>query len=205
VIIQLAAVVGAYLLGSVPTSLHVVRLATGRDIRRLGSGNVGTTNAVRAAGLRLGLLVGLLDVLKGVLAVAAMAAVEPASAWQGAAAVAAVLGHCFPVWLRFRGGKGVLAAGGAFLVLAPLATLAATGLAVLVLAWRRVVSLASLVGAVALPPALWWIAKAPTGLLVAGSVTAVVIVARHAGNVRRLAAGTEPRMGERHPKDGGGG
>lgn len=203
-IIQLATVVGAYLLGSVPTSLHVVRLATGRDIRRLGSGNVGTTNAVRAAGLRVGLLVGVLDVLKGVVAVAAMWAVDPASAWLGAAAVAVVLGHCFPVWLRFRGGKGVLAAGGAFLMLAPLATLAALAAAGAVLAWRRIVSLSSLVGAVALPPALWWIAKAPTGLLVAGSVTAVIIVARHTGNIRRLAAGVEPRMGERHPKDGGG-
>ncbi len=200
---QLLVVVGAYLLGSVPTSLHVVRLATGRDVRRVGSGNVGTTNAVRAAGIRVGLLVGVFDVLKGVLAVAAMWAVDPTATWLGAAAVAAVLGHCFPIWLRFRGGKGVLAAAGAFLVLAPWATLAAAGLALVMLGWRRIVSLASLTGAAALPPALWWIARVPRGLLVAGSLTALIIIGRHAGNVRRLAAGVEPRMGQRHPKDGG--
>ncbi len=194
---------GAYLLGSIPSSLIVVRLATGADVRTLGSRNVGTTNAVRAAGIRIGILVGLIDALKGVIAVLAMQAYNPASRWLGAVAVAVVVGHCFPVWLRFRGGKGVLAAGGAFLVLAPKATLVALALALIALAVRRIVSLASLVGAAALPICLHLVEHAFPAVVWAGVIVALIIIGRHTGNLRRLAAGVEPRMGEKHPKDGG--
>ena len=200
---ELILVAGAYLLGSIPSSLIVVRLATGADVRTLGSRNVGTTNAVRAAGIRIGVLVGLIDALKGVFAAFAMHAYNPASRWLGAVAVAVVIGHCFPVWLRFKGGKGVLAAGGAFLVLAPKATLVALALALIALAARRIVSLASLVGAAALPICLQLVEHAHPWIVAAGAVVALIIIGRHTGNLRRLAARVEPRMGEKHPKDGG--
>jgi len=200
---ELILVAGAYLLGSIPSSLIVVRLATGADVRTVGSRNVGTTNAVRAAGMWVGVLVGVIDALKGVIAAFAMQAYNPASRWLGAVAVAVVVGHCFPVWLRFRGGKGVLTAAGAFLVLAPAATLVAIGVALIVLAARRIVSLASLTGAAALPICLHLVAHAHPHLIAAGVVVALIIIGRHTGNLRRLAAGVEPRMGEKHPKDGG--
>ena len=109
--IELAVVVGAYLLGSIPFGYLVVRLLSGKDVRRAGSQNVGATNALRTAGWGAGLLVFVLDVGKGVVPVLLMGAINPATRWVGAAAVAAVIGHCYPVWLKFQRGQGNLHRG----------------------------------------------------------------------------------------------
>jgi glycerol-3-phosphate acyltransferase PlsY len=194
VIWELSLVVGAYLLGSVPSALFVVWLMTGKDVRRLGSGNIGATNAARAGGLRVGVVVTILDVAKGALPVWAMSVFHPASGWLAATMLAAVVGHCYPIWLKFRGGKGVATAFGAFLVLSPWA--AAAGIVlwlVVLLVWRRV-SLASMVAAAAFPLALVVIDDPTPVILAAVSATAVLIVLRHHDNIRSLLAGDEPKI-----------
>jgi len=194
VILAISLVVLSYLAGSLPTALLVVRLTRGLDVRREGSGNIGATNALRVGGLGAGVVVTVVDIGKGVLAVAAMAALTPESGWQAAAAVAAVLGHCYPVWLRFRGGKGVATGFGAFLVLAPLAALASLGVWVLVLAAGRWVSLASMTATVAFPILAPLVSSAPAVVVLTVSGLAAVIVLRHMDNIRHLLAGTEPRL-----------
>jgi glycerol-3-phosphate acyltransferase PlsY len=194
VIWELLLVVGAYLLGSVPSALFVVWLMTGEDIRNLGSGNIGATNATRAGGFRAGVVVTILDVVKGALPVWAMSVFHPASAWLAAAMLAAVVGHCYPIWLKFRGGKGVATAFGAFLVLSPWSAVAGIALwLVVLLIWRRV-SLASMVAAAAYPLALVVIDDPTPVILAAVSATAVLIVLRHHDNIRNLLAGDEPKI-----------
>jgi len=195
VIWELLLVVGAYLLGSVPSALLVVWLMTGEDIRRLGSGNIGATNATRAGGIKAGLVVTFLDVAKGALPVWAMSVLHPASAWLAATMLAAVVGHCFPIWLGFHGGKGVATGFGAFLVLSPWTALAALALWLIVLAiWRRV-SLASMVASAAFPLLLVVIDRPNLIILSAVSAASVLIVLRHHVNIRHLLAGDEPRIG----------
>jgi glycerol-3-phosphate acyltransferase PlsY len=192
---ELALVAAAYLLGSIPSALLVVWLMTGKDVRREGSGNVGATNAVRIGGIAAGILVTAMDVAKGALPVWAMSVLNPASVWLAAALMAAVVGHCYPVWLRFAGGKGVATAFGAFVVLAPVPALAALGVWLVVLAVGRWVSLASLLGA-AVFPLLVSILEPPGPVLLVGvSLAAVLIIVRHHSNIRQLIAGSEPRIG----------
>jgi glycerol-3-phosphate acyltransferase PlsY len=192
---ELALVAAAYVLGSIPSALLVVWLMTGKDVRREGSGNVGATNAVRIGGIAAGILVTAMDVAKGALPVWAMSVLNPASVWLAAAMLAAVVGHCYPVWLRFAGGKGVATAFGAFVVLAPVPALAALGVWLVVLAVGRWVSLASLVGA-AVFPLLVSILEPPGPVLLVGvSLAAVLIIVRHHSNIRQLIAGSEPRIG----------
>ena len=192
---EIALVLIAYLLGSVPTAYLLVRVAVGEDIRTRGSGNVGGTNALRTAGWRIGIAVTLIDVVKGVLAVWLMRLYNPESGWVAAAVLAAVLGHCYPVWLKFRGGKGVATGFGAFLVIAPLSALAALGLWLVVLAIARWVSLASMVASAAFPLLLKLIDRPDLRTLAAVSVAAVVIVLRHVSNMRKIVAGEEARIG----------
>lgn len=192
---EIALVLIAYLLGSVPTAYLLVRVAVGEDIRTRGSGNVGGTNALRTAGWRIGIAVTLIDVVKGVLAVWLMRLYNPESGWVAAAVLAAVLGHCYPVWLKFRGGKGVATGFGAFLVIAPLSALAALGLWFVVLAISRWVSLASMVASAAFPLLLKLIDRPDLGTLAAVSIAAVVIVLRHISNLRKIVAGEEVRIG----------
>ncbi len=192
---EIALVVIAYLVGSVPTAYLLVRMALGQDIRTRGSGNVGGTNALRTAGWRIGITVTLIDVVKGVLAVWLMRLYNPESGWVAAAVLAAVLGHCYPVWLKFSGGKGVATGFGAFLVIAPLSALAALGLWFVVLAIARWVSLASMVASAAFPLLLKLIDRPDLRTLAAVSVAAVVIVLRHVSNMRKIVAGEEPRIG----------
>lgn len=192
---EIALVVIAYLVGSVPTAYLLVRMAVGQDIRTRGSGNVGGTNALRTAGWRIGITVTLIDVVKGVLAVWLMRLYNPESGWVAAAVLAAVLGHCYPVWLKFRGGKGVATGFGAFLVIAPLSALAALGLWFVVLAIARWVSLASMVASAAFPLLLKLIDRPDLRTLAAVSVAAVVIVLRHVSNMRKIVAGEEARIG----------
>ncbi len=192
---------GAYLVGSVPSAYLVVRVLTGKDVRQAGSRNVGATNTVRAAGLGAGVLVAALDIGKGVLPVVVMLHFSPASRWVGAAAVLVVVGHCFPVWLKFRGGKGVATTIGAFAPVAPLALLGTGAIWWLTAMISRRVAVASIALAVTLPIFAVLISRLHRDLVVAAAVVASVIVIRHAENIRRLINGTEPKIGARDEDD----
>lgn len=192
---ELALTFVAYLLGSIPTAYLLVRLLLGDDIRRRGSGNVGGTNALRTAGWRIGVSVTLIDVFKGVAAVVLMRMYNPESRWIAAAVLASVLGHCFPVWLGFRGGKGVATGFGAFLIIAPVSALAALALWFVVLLVSRWVALASMVASAAFPLLLKLIDRPDLPTLSVVSAAAIVIVLRHVSNVRRMLSGEEAKIG----------
>jgi glycerol-3-phosphate acyltransferase PlsY len=185
----------AYLLGSIPFAYIFVRVAGGGDVRRVGSGNVGATNAMRAAGWQWALVVALLDVGKGVAAVALMRVVTANPSWFAAAGVMAVVGHCYPVWLSFQGGKGVATAAGAFgsIALAPIGAVAAVW--IVLLALTRVVSLSSVVAAASFPILLYFIERPPLHVALCAVAAVSVIIWRHRGNLVRLARGEEPRLG----------
>jgi glycerol-3-phosphate acyltransferase PlsY len=200
--LHVAVVALAYLLGSIPFGYLLVRLRGGGDVRETGSGGTGATNVTRRAGKSVGILTLLLDALKGMAAVLFARAVLGVGAewWVCAAAVAAVLGHVFPVWLRFRGGKGVATGLGVFLILAPLATACALVVFVAVVWLWRYVSLGSMTAAAVLPLAVW--AFSAVGLsdrsaapVLAVAVTgAALIVFMHRANIGRLLRGEESRL-----------
>jgi glycerol-3-phosphate acyltransferase PlsY len=198
-----AVVAGAYLLGSVSFSVLIVRLLHGLDVRTVGSGNAGATNVLRAAGRKAGAVVLALDVAKGVTAVAVPRALDAPPSVVGGAAVAVVLGHVFPVFFGFRGGKGVATSAGALGTLAPAAMALGLIVLVVVVLWKRYVSLGSIVTAALMPLLvgltlrLGWVKSGGTWLLLPSSAIALIIIARHARNLRRLRQGTEPRLGER--------
>jgi glycerol-3-phosphate acyltransferase PlsY len=184
-----------YLAGSVPFAYLLARRA-GIDVRIAGSGNVGAANVLRTTGTGRAIAVMTLDVGKGVLAVAIASLANSGATLTALAAAAAVVGHVYPVWLRFRGGKGVAVAAGVFAVLTPLATLAAS-LLFLVIVWTtRYISLGSIAATVALP-SVAWLTGEPVAVVVVAAATGVLILFRHRGNIRRLFAGTERRMGAR--------
>jgi glycerol-3-phosphate acyltransferase PlsY len=187
----------AYLLGSVPFSYLVAR-SRGVDVRRVGSGNVGATNVMRSVGVAAGLVAFVLDAGKGAAAVVLARLVGHSGALPVVAGVAAVLGHLYPVWLRFRGGKGVATGAGMFLPLVPLATIGALATFGLVLWLTRYVSVASMVGAASLSVYAFASGAAPivTG---AAALLALIIVWKHRVNLRRLREGTESRMGSKRP------
>jgi glycerol-3-phosphate acyltransferase PlsY len=187
----------AYLLGSVSFAVLLVRSATGKDIRTEGSGNAGATNVLRAYGKALGLAVAALDIAKGAAAVALVRLATGDPRYAAAAGFAAVLGHVFPVFYGFRGGKGVATAVGAFLVLAPIATLVCVGVFVLTVALTRYVSVGSMVAIVLLPPLAGGLFHASAPIVAAAAATAVLVVLKHRENLRRLAAGTERRLGKK--------
>lgn len=185
-----------YLIGAIPVGFIVARLAGGMDIRSAGSGTIGATNVLRALGKGPALLTLLGDIGKGYLAVWMARRLGPEPAWAAAGAVLAIVGNCWPVFLRFRGGKGVATGFGAFLGLAPLATAPAALVWIVVVASFRYVSLASILACLCLPLGVLvlgygWPAAA------AALVAAAVIIGRHHGNIRRLLSGTERRLGER--------
>ncbi|HUX67069.1 MAG TPA: glycerol-3-phosphate 1-O-acyltransferase PlsY [Terriglobales bacterium] len=190
----------AFLLGSIPFGYLVYRLRTGGDIRQIGSGNIGATNVLRASGKTLGILTLLLDAAKGWLAVwLALRWAPGASGLLAAVLLLAILGHLYSPWLRFRGGKGVATALGAFLALAPWPLLGALAVFALVLALWRYVSLASIAACLALPLLLFVPgppALAP-GVKLAAVATAALIILRHRPNLARLRAGTEHKLGAR--------
>ncbi len=194
--IELFLVVFGYLVGSLPTAYLLVRLMTGDDVRRKGSGNVGGTNALRTAGWKAGVAVTLIDVAKGALPVWLMTRFNPESGWVAAAMLAAVLGHCYPVWLKFRGGKGVATGFGAFLVIAPLSALAVLPLWFVVLAISRWVALASMVASACFPLVLKLIDSPDVVTLVAVSAAAVLIIFRHSSNIRKMLSGEEVKVGD---------
>ena len=185
-----------YLAGSVPFAFLLARRA-GVDVRFTGSGNVGAANVMRTAGTRRAVLVMALDVAKGALAVVLASVVVHAGVTLTAlAAAAAVVGHIYPVWLRFHGGKGVAVAAGVFAVLTPMATALAAALFLIIVALTRYISLGSIAATVALPPAAW-VTGEPVAVVVAAAGSGALILFRHRGNIRRLREGTERRMGVR--------
>jgi len=208
----------AYLVGAIPFSWIFVRLIKGIDLRTVGSGNLGSTNAMRVLGVPLGLTIQALDILKGWAPVFVLTCnggrtpIAPVSALleaQGRSAavaldhaalvigLAAVVGHIFPVYLRFRGGKGVNTSLGVFIALAPKALLVAAAVGIAVLAAFRYVSLCSMTGAVLFPVAVCYFYPDRSALIAVAALTAILVVAMHRSNIKRLLAGTEPRLGKR--------
>ncbi len=183
----------AYLLGSIPFGYLIVRGKSGADIRETGSGGTGATNVSRRAGKAAGVLTLLLDAAKGCVAVVIAKAVSGDDWVIAAAAIAALVGHIFPVWLGFRGGKGVATGVGIFLVLAPIPLLCAGVVFVAIVLLTRYVSLGSVTAAI-LIPVLVWVQSDSQPLLTAAIVGSVLIVFAHRGNIQRLAAGTESRI-----------
>jgi acyl phosphate:glycerol-3-phosphate acyltransferase len=188
-------VASAFLSGAVPFG-YLIGRAAGVDVRRTGSGNIGTANLVRTVGWPAGLLTLLLDVAKGAVpvAVARWAAAPPE--WLAAVAGATVLGHIFTPFLRFRGGKGVATTLGALAAASPPTAAAAVGVWVAVAALFRFTSLAALAVAGLLPPLAWWLDGRPA-LVALGVALAALVVWRHRENIGRLRRGTEPRLGRR--------
>ncbi|MEZ4598356.1 MAG: glycerol-3-phosphate 1-O-acyltransferase PlsY [Syntrophotaleaceae bacterium] len=184
----------AYLIGAIPTGLLLTRLTGGGDIRKSGSGNIGATNVYRTAGRKLGILTLVLDALKGVLPVLfAMAVLHYDDSRLGAVAIAAFLGHCYPVYIGFKGGKGVATALGIYLVLSPLAVLVAF-LIFAGLLWKwSYVSLGSICAAAAIP-VLVYLFEGSVPLLLATLVISGIVIVRHRGNIKRLVDGTENRF-----------
>jgi glycerol-3-phosphate acyltransferase PlsY len=188
----------AYLIGSVPFGLILTRLAGAGDVRNIGSGNIGATNVLRTGRRGLAVATLILDLLKGALPVwLAFRHLGPDMAVV--AGLGAVLGHCFPIWLRFRGGKGVATAAGVVVALTPSVAAIAVGVFLLVVLATRYVSLGSILGALAAAPAAYlmgYVQAAELYLLLA-----LIILAKHAANLRRLAQGTEARLSLRRAPD----
>jgi glycerol-3-phosphate acyltransferase PlsY len=187
----------AYLLGSISFAVLLVRATTGRDIRAEGSGNAGATNVLRSHGKKLALLVALLDVAKGVAPVLLMRLVTADPRWSAAAGFAAILGHVFPVFYGFRGGKGVATAVGAFLALSPVALLVCLAIFLAIVAATRYVSLGSVVALALLPPIAGLFFHAPRSVVTAAGLTALLILLTHLPNLKRLARGEERKLGRR--------
>jgi acyl phosphate:glycerol-3-phosphate acyltransferase len=189
----------AYLLGSIPFGLILAKLFAGSDIRKSGSGNIGATNVARVVGPAAGILTLVLDAAKGAAAVwLAGRFSEQNSTALMLAGVFALLGHCFPVWLRFKGGKGVATALGVFLILSPMAALGSLLVFILVsVAWRYI-SLGSVSAAAAMPLLmyfLWAPGHAPPLIVDFGTLfAAALIIFKHDTNLQRLVDGTEPKF-----------
>jgi glycerol-3-phosphate acyltransferase PlsY len=200
-------VAGAYLLGSISFSYLIVKLVKGRDVRTVGSGKAGATNVLRTAGKAAGAAALLLDCGKGVAAVAGAGALGAPSAVVGAAAAAVVVGHVFPLFFGFRGGKGVATAAGALGALAPGVLAIGMAVFVVVVAWKRYISLGSIVAAASFPLLLaagWllgWLRPPGGGPVAASFFIAALVLAKHAANLDRLRRGVEPRILERPRRD----
>jgi len=209
-----AVIVATYLLGSIPFGYLIVRLTQGADVRETGSGGTGATNVSRRAGKDAGIVTLLLDALKGAAAVLfalwvfgllSNGARSDSTTlelywWVAAAAVATLVGHVFPVWLGFRGGKGVATGVGVFLVLAPVAVAGAGVIFVLVVVSTRYVSLGSVLAAAAIPVMVWVQNEylrpvvGMAALMAAAAASALLIILAHRGNIGRLVAGTESKF-----------
>ncbi|MBN9615680.1 MAG: glycerol-3-phosphate acyltransferase [Acidobacteriales bacterium 59-55] len=189
----------AYLLGSIPFGYVLVKIFRKQDIRATGSGNIGATNVARSGAKGLAIATLLLDLGKAFAAVRIAQHIAPASYDLAvAAAVAAILGHCFPVWLGFHGGKGVASALGVFLALTPASALATLAVFVVVFALSRYVSLASIIAAASFPLFAFHFVPYRTPIVIAGFLfIPLLIIVKHHQNIRRLLAGTENRFGAR--------
>ena len=197
----LATIALSYLLGSVPFGYLLVRLVRGEDVRSSGSGNIGATNVARRSPV-LGVLTLLLDAAKGFVAVmlARLSFPGPQQEWMmTVAAVCAVLGHMYPAWLRFRGGKGVATGLGSLALVAPKSVLCAIGIFLVIVAAFRYVSLASVVAALSLPVLAWALREYidVRQLMILATLSALIFW-KHRPNLTRLFSGTEPKIGARH-------
>ncbi len=196
----------SYLLGSIPFGYLLIRVFRKQDIRSIGSGNIGATNVLRSGSKGLGAATFFLDMLKGCAAVwlgaifaTQMAPTAHVRNFEALAALFAVLGHMLPVWLGFRGGKGVATGFGVFLVAAPSAALAAITVFFIVLALSRYVSLASILGSASFPFFAWLLVKGdrPAFFIAVQIIVALLVILKHHQNIRRLFSGTESRFGQR--------
>jgi acyl phosphate:glycerol-3-phosphate acyltransferase len=190
-----AVVLIAYAIGSIPFALILARLR-GSDLRRVGSGNLGAANVMRASGVQAGVTVAVFDIAKGALSVIIAERVSADPAAPAVAGLAAVVGHIYPVWLRFRGGKGVATACGAFSVLTPAAIPPSVAVFVATVWLTKYVSAGSLLATIALPPMAFALGS-PAPVVAAAFAAATLIVFRHRSNVGRLRTGTERRIGAR--------
>ena len=193
----------AYLLGSIPFGYLIVKWKAGADVRRTGSGATGATNVTRTAGRAAGIATLILDAAKGFVAVLIARSLigEEGTNWVIAgAAVLAVVGHIFPVWLNFKAGKGVATGLGVFLALAPLAVATSAAVFIVVVALTRYISLGSILAAGSAPLWAWlWQRNDPDlrQIMVALAVSSIIIIAKHHENFRRLVAGTEHKFGKK--------
>ncbi|MGA8617818.1 MAG: glycerol-3-phosphate 1-O-acyltransferase PlsY [Candidatus Sulfotelmatobacter sp.] len=186
----------SYLLGSIPFGYLLVRILRGEDVRQSGSGNIGATNVSRKSPV-LGILTLLLDALKGTVAVWMAYAIAPTYPLMSMAALFAVLGHLFPVWLKYRGGKGVATGLGSFVMIAPKAVLIAVAIFIIVVIIFRYVSLGSIIAVASFPVLVYemrTLCSAPPALMFMAT-TSLLIILKHHENIRRLLAGTESRLG----------
>jgi glycerol-3-phosphate acyltransferase PlsY len=188
----------AYLFGSIPFGYLIVHWQRGVDVRTTGSGSIGATNVMRNLGVIGFAATFLLDFGKGIAAILLASRLTAANpVWVAAAAVGAIVGHCFPVWLKFRGGKGVATAVGVFLALAPLEVGISLGIFAVIVAISRTISLGSIIAVGAFPALLYFLDHPPLPTVIGASACAVIIIIQHRSNIRRLLAGTENRLGGR--------
>ena len=190
-----AVILAGYLIGSIPFALILAR-RWGADLRQVGSGNLGAANVMRASGVPAGVLVAALDVAKGAASVWLAARVGDGPGLPAAAGLAAIIGHIYPIWLRFRGGKGVATACGVFSMLTPPAVPPALAIFVAVVWLTKYISLGSVLASMALPPMAYALGS-PAPAVIAGAAASAIIVFRHRSNVLRLWMGTERRVGAR--------
>jgi glycerol-3-phosphate acyltransferase PlsY len=183
----------AYCIGSIPTGLLLAKAFGGVDIRTKGSGNIGATNVYRTLGRKIGLLTLVGDCLKGLLPVLAAKALQLPVAWIALIGIAAFLGHIFPIFLRFKGGKGVATALGVFLATSPLAVLGALVVFVVVLVSLKYVSLASISAAAVMPVLTTFINRDAT-IVAMSLVISVIVILKHHENIARLRNGTESKF-----------
>ena len=189
------ALIAGYLLGSIPFAYLLARRHRGIDLRVAGSGNVGAANLLRTTTKKIGVSAMALDVAKGVASVLVARQLDPGASGPAVAGIAAVLGHIYPVWLGFRGGKGVATTCGVFSILAPQATAVATVVFLALVWWTRYISLGSVAGSVILAP-LAYVFGAPEVTVLAALIVAAIVVHRHRSNLRRVFAGVERRLGQ---------
>jgi glycerol-3-phosphate acyltransferase PlsY len=186
----------SYLIGSIPFALLLARRWGASDLRLVGSGNLGAANVMRASGVTAGLLVAALDMGKGAASVWLAARLSPGTGVPAVAGFAAIIGHIYPVWLRFRGGKGVATACGVFSVLTPLAIPPALAIFAAAVWMTKYISLGSVLASMALPPLVYALGS-PAPTVAAAVASSIIIVFRHRANVVRLRTGTERRLGAR--------
>jgi glycerol-3-phosphate acyltransferase PlsY len=189
-------IAAAYLIGSIPFALLLARRWGAEDLRRIGSGNLGAANVLRASGLTAGVLVAALDIAKGAASVVLAQRLSGGGPGPAAAGVAAIVGHVYPVWLGFRGGKGVATACGVFTVLTPLAVPPALAIFLASVWVTKYISVGSVLASVVLPPAAY-VTGSPGPVVAAAVAVSVLIVFRHRSNLARLREGTERRFGAR--------
>jgi glycerol-3-phosphate acyltransferase PlsY len=192
---DLWSVIVAYLLGAIPTGYLLVRLVQGRNIQKIGSGNIGATNVVRAMGLKFGLAVLTIDAAKGFLAVWLAGRITGGSnLWMGVAAVTVMLGNALPIFLSFRGGKTFATAAGAFLVLAPAAVGAVVPVFLGTAVITRHISAGSIVVGATFPLAVWLILHPGPEIVLAAVAAGVIVLWRHRENIQRLHEGSESKF-----------